>query len=737
MTETNVSIVIPIHNMVNRISECYNAIYRQIYFGDQIILINRGSVDGLARNMFPKDKRIVWIEENQPEPIVLNKVIREHATNDCILILDPIAVASANMVKWLKGNYDPKRVRLFRTDRMNDKRKVIADKKAGAKGSPDLCNMYAMSFSKKEGEKIGLFNEYFDRDDTCSHGVFFCHIMKEVNGCEIDYIDNPRVVKQIGKDRKNVDGDLLKILKKKVEDETYKFKNSKGIYTVLNPNKLKNITVIIPSKQNKELIDEVKTQLTKDDELIVFNSGLATIDTRVKKAFEEAKNDYVLLLNPRMSFFVPDYVVDAKLSCNDTEHLIIVSDDLDISEVGNVNNISMLGEDIGMATNIRGIGGKDGIEVTTQSDTNKIIKRISATPDKKKRLLERVEKNYAKGRKRVKRKAKENVEVDYAGKKRRKERPEDLPRYQSLEDLPRIRIKNRRPRVLFICDVKGWAWWNKSHVLKEYLADEFDIDVVNVADSRQGRRFNTGKYDIYFTYGYSYVHYLRNVPFHKRVSGVTAHRPLSIIKNSMRSVAITHANSMLLYNDMQKIHPIVFYIPNGVDTEMFYPTEPIPEERDNIMVGHVGKLCEAKGQKQIIEPAVKKANADYVNNYATYLKKKPQNSMIEIYNEMDVFICASLEDGTPNPCLEAAACGRPIISNRIGNMPEFIIDGYNGFIVDRDVNAYVEKINYLRDNRDKLIEMGQNARKTAEEEWTWRIQAERYRDMFKAILKID
>ena len=105
--------------------------------------------------------------------------------------------------------------------------------------------------------------------------------------------------------------------------------------------------------------------------------------------------------------------------------------------------------------------------------------------------------------------------------------------------------------------------------------------------------------------------------------------------------------------------------------------------------------------------------------------------MADIYNQMDVFIVASEEDGTPNPALEAAACGRPIISNRIGNMPEFIKDGYNGFIVGLNIDEYIDKLNYFKNNRDKMIEMGKNARKTVEENWTWKKQAENYRTMFK------
>jgi glycosyltransferase involved in cell wall biosynthesis len=68
-------------------------------------------------------------------------------------------------------------------------------------------------------------------------------------------------------------------------------------------------------------------------------------------------------------------------------------------------------------------------------------------------------------------------------------------------------------------------------------------------------------------------------------------------------------------------------------------------------------------------------------------------------------------------------------------MPEFIKDGYNGFLLDnRNVDEYVDRLKYLQNNRDKLIEMGKNARKTVEEGWTWKIQAENWRYMFKDIL---
>ena len=108
--------------------------------------------------------------------------------------------------------------------------------------------------------------------------------------------------------------------------------------------------------------------------------------------------------------------------------------------------------------------------------------------------------------------------------------------------------------------------------------------------------------------------------------------------------------------------------------------------------------------------------------------------MRDFYNEGHVLMVASTTDGTPNPALEAAACGVPVLTNAIGNMPEFIKDGYNGFLVEREVSAYVEKLKWMKKNLDKVQQMGKNARKTIEEGWTWKHSMEYERKALRAFI---
>jgi glycosyltransferase involved in cell wall biosynthesis len=296
-----------------------------------------------------------------------------------------------------------------------------------------------------------------------------------------------------------------------------------------------------------------------------------------------------------------------------------------------------------------------------------------------------------------------------------------------------ISHKEGLKKILLISDVRGWAWWNKSQYLRHYLHDEFNIDIINVIGPGAAGVPANG-YDLYFTYGYSYVDRLKRIPRNKKMTGVTAHRPENVIRPAMNKTNHVHANSMMLLEEIKRFNPNAHYVPNGVDENLFRPIKPINPSGE-LIVGHVGKKCKEKGQSQIIQPAIEESGARSYVNTNDYRNKLPYCQMFKKYQDFDIFIVASDEDGTPNPALEAAACGRPIISNRIGNMPEFIRDGYNGFLVEKNINAYVQKIKWCMEHKEEVVKMGMNARKTVLEGWTWKIQSEKYRKMFKEVLK--
>lgn len=236
-----------------------------------------------------------------------------------------------------------------------------------------------------------------------------------------------------------------------------------------------------------------------------------------------------------------------------------------------------------------------------------------------------------------------------------------------------------------------------------------------------------------------------------------------------RSVAIA-ANNKISLKDLKTYYDgPTYYIPRGVDTDVFvnkgYEVIIIPAKKDNRLFNHhpggtiwpdmpeeykeayrrqqkqnnfacvfVGKAHSGKGLKRFIEPACKQLGIPLHVNEKNYTNALSKPQMCNMYNMGHVYVVASVTDGTPNPALEAAACGRPIISNPIGNMPEFIKNGKNGFLIGRDVGQIKDALIKLKENPGLAKEMSEAARQTVLDGWTWKHAMVRERKMLREIL---
>jgi len=298
-----------------------------------------------------------------------------------------------------------------------------------------------------------------------------------------------------------------------------------------------------------------------------------------------------------------------------------------------------------------------------------------------------------------------------------------------------------KKKILLMVDVPNWAWAYKSNQIKRYLGDEFDFSIWYQSKKVKSAPFDNS-YDSYVSFSPIYLNMLRKggISKNKILVGVTSHSGYDKHlrgKKLHNLCAGIYLNSKMLYNMSSENHNKLFYVPNGVDTKLFVPKgKEFYDSKRELVVGYVGKPTEEKGLSNFIRPAVNKVkNVKLETNTSNCHTSIPLERMPKFYHNIDVYIVASVMDATPNPALEAAACGVPIISNEIGNMPEFIVDSVNGFInKERDINFYVDRLNYFKNNPDRLIEMGIQSRKTAVS-WDWHYQIENYRKMFREVLK--
>jgi glycosyltransferase involved in cell wall biosynthesis len=120
-------------------------------------------------------------------------------------------------------------------------------------------------------------------------------------------------------------------------------------------------------------------------------------------------------------------------------------------------------------------------------------------------------------------------------------------------------------------------------------------------------------------------------------------------------------------------------------------------------------------------------------NLFVYNGVKPNSdTLTRLFAEADVFVFPTLADCAPVAVTEAMAATLPVITTRVGAIPEAIQDGKNGLIVEagsvEDLRRAIETL--LAQPRLRL-EMGQLGRKRAEAEYDARNNARRLLELIK------
>lgn len=287
---------------------------------------------------------------------------------------------------------------------------------------------------------------------------------------------------------------------------------------------------------------------------------------------------------------------------------------------------------------------------------------------------------------------------------------------------------SRPIRVVTLYDKKGWAWWHRAHQIRRNLSPGFELEILE-----NGTIFNAGDFDLVLLF----EHYLLNmVPFAPRekvILGSSCPRLtnelLARLEREKCKAAIL--NNLAAYRETQG-RARSFCCQNGVDEELFRPAPIRPSRPQVCWVGNSKSICN-KGL-DLVRAACDRVGVpllaeDNARPGASVLTQEEVRD--RVYHASTLYICASEFEGTPNTILEAMACGLPVVSTRVGNAPEIVRDGSNGFLVDRSVAGLAEGIeSLLRLDPETL---SRNARQSVLEGWTWRHRTRAYEAMFREL----
>lgn len=104
---------------------------------------------------------------------------------------------------------------------------------------------------------------------------------------------------------------------------------------------------------------------------------------------------------------------------------------------------------------------------------------------------------------------------------------------------------------------------------------------------------------------------------------------------------------------------------------------------------------------------------------------KTPEELRDFYHSVDMFVMPSRRESFGLAAVEASASGLPVIASRFGGIPEIVIHGETGLLVDpEDVVRFGEAISLLAGNGDLRLEMGLRGRKRMMEKFDWRDSVE-------------
>lgn len=179
---------------------------------------------------------------------------------------------------------------------------------------------------------------------------------------------------------------------------------------------------------------------------------------------------------------------------------------------------------------------------------------------------------------------------------------------------------------------------------------------------------------------------------------------------------------------------------SGVDTD-FYSPQKVDEKRNDINFLFVGRLLKEKGVSELIKAtkrlkqkhseikvtivggfdsnpssinkeAIDKFMKDGIIDYLGVISDKLE--LKRIYSQHDVFVLPSYREGTPRSTLEALSMGLPVLTTDVPGCRTTVIDGVNGKLVPAEnCQALFEGMLYFIENKEVLIEYGENSRKLA------------------------
>lgn len=142
------------------------------------------------------------------------------------------------------------------------------------------------------------------------------------------------------------------------------------------------------------------------------------------------------------------------------------------------------------------------------------------------------------------------------------------------------------------------------------------------------------------------------------------------------------------------------------------------------------------GEGSLKQDYIKLAQDLGLSDNVKFLDWLSAGAMENLYSECTISVMPSI---MPEPFgkvgVESMANGRPVIAFEVGGISDWLIDGFNGYLVpSRDIPLLSQKINSLLSNQEVLNKFGNNGRKYVEEKYSKEIHFQGLVRIFSSVI---
>lgn len=355
--------------------------------------------------------------------------------------------------------------------------------------------------------------------------------------------------------------------------------------------------------------------------------------------------------------------------------------------------------------------------------------------------------------------------------------PPPLPqRAAGLAEVSPAIARGARRSLAFVIDVPDWAYANIVDHIAPHLAGRYDISRFYVSDHEDRARllsalFVENRFDhIHFMWRELWFNAIRSPSVLQKTRsqhGLSADEMAALlaapvvtttiydhlfltapeIEERRTALALTdgYSTASELLGRAYRTHfdrGPDHETPDGVNSGFFARGPGTPDNPGRVpgrlRVGWVGNSAwgegkpgvgdDPKGLHSILKPAIEALQAegrDVVLELADRnLRRRDREEMRAYYaGEIDVLVCASAYEGTPNPVLEATASGRAWVSTDVGTVREVAGPVQTGLILaERSPQAMADALRRLLDDPGLLAAAeAENRARAAGIDWTTRV----------------